>query len=189
MAKKKDKPQVINNIQELNLEIDYDKLAGAIVQAQRASDETDDQKENGIGVRRRKSKWKTFWKNVGRVIANNYEGNGNLLPATLAATIQTLFNFVSAFLALTSIVWICFLGRRIYDWTSGAKTDAIENIEFLAICFYLTVLSPVVALVFRGIANEIGREKDKNYIISVFSGLVSLVALIVAIIALFKGVG
>ena len=33
MAKKKDKPQVINNIQELNLEIDYDKLAEAIVRA------------------------------------------------------------------------------------------------------------------------------------------------------------
>ena len=33
MAKKKDKPQVINNIQELNLEIDYDKLAEAIVAA------------------------------------------------------------------------------------------------------------------------------------------------------------
>ena len=31
MAKKKDKPQVINNIQELNLEIDYDKLAESIV--------------------------------------------------------------------------------------------------------------------------------------------------------------
>ena len=33
MAKKKEKPQVINNIQELNLEIDYDKLAEAIVKA------------------------------------------------------------------------------------------------------------------------------------------------------------
>ena len=30
MSKKKDKPQVINNIKELNLEIDYDKLAEAI---------------------------------------------------------------------------------------------------------------------------------------------------------------
>lgn len=34
MAKKKDKPQVINNIEEINLEIDYDKLAEAIVIAQ-----------------------------------------------------------------------------------------------------------------------------------------------------------
>ena len=38
MAKKKDKPQVINNIQELNLEIDYDKLAEAIVKAQKSSE-------------------------------------------------------------------------------------------------------------------------------------------------------
>ena len=37
MAKKKDKPQVVNNIQELNLEIDYDKLAEAIVKAQNQS--------------------------------------------------------------------------------------------------------------------------------------------------------
>ena len=34
MAKNKDKKQVINNIQELNLEIDYDKLAEAMVTAQ-----------------------------------------------------------------------------------------------------------------------------------------------------------
>ena len=39
MAKKKDKPQVINNIQELNLEIDYDKLAEAIVKAQEVSED------------------------------------------------------------------------------------------------------------------------------------------------------
>ena len=37
MAKKKDKPQVINNIQELNLDIDYDKLAEAIVKAKKRS--------------------------------------------------------------------------------------------------------------------------------------------------------
>ena len=34
MAKKKEKTQVINNIKELNLEIDYDKLANAIVKAE-----------------------------------------------------------------------------------------------------------------------------------------------------------
>ena len=38
MAKKKDKPQVINNIGELNIEIDYDKLAEAIVKAQEKSE-------------------------------------------------------------------------------------------------------------------------------------------------------
>ncbi len=34
MGKKKDKQRIINNIQELKLEIDYDKLADAIVKAE-----------------------------------------------------------------------------------------------------------------------------------------------------------
>ena len=38
-------------------------------------------------------------------------------------------------------------------------------------------------------AKEIETEKDRNYIISVFSGIVSFAALIVALVALFKGVG
>lgn len=36
MAKKKNKPQVINNIQELNLEIDYDKLAESMLKVHNA---------------------------------------------------------------------------------------------------------------------------------------------------------
>ena len=38
-------------------------------------------------------------------------------------------------------------------------------------------------------AKEVETEKDRNYIISVFSGIVSFAALIVALVALFKGVG
>jgi hypothetical protein len=38
-------------------------------------------------------------------------------------------------------------------------------------------------------AKEIETEKDRNYIISVFSGIVSFAALIVALVALFKEVG
>ena len=39
MGKKDRKPPVVNNIQELNLEIDYEKLAEAIVKAQDKSSE------------------------------------------------------------------------------------------------------------------------------------------------------
>ena len=45
MAKKKDKPQVINNIGEINLEIDYDKLAESIVKAQEKSEDEANQKK------------------------------------------------------------------------------------------------------------------------------------------------
>ena len=40
MAKKKEKTQTINNIQNLNVEIDYDKLAESIVKAQEKVEET-----------------------------------------------------------------------------------------------------------------------------------------------------
>ena len=39
-------------------------------------------------------------------------------------------------------------------------------------------------IVFWGAANDVEQEKDKNYVINVFTGLVSLAALIVAIFAL-----
>ena len=50
MAKKKDKPQVINNIQELNLEIDYDKLAEAMVKAQEKSENEANRKKFTSGT-------------------------------------------------------------------------------------------------------------------------------------------
>ena len=54
MAKKKDKPQVINNIQELNLEIDYNKLAEAIVKAQ---EKREDKNNKRMGTRQFLMSW------------------------------------------------------------------------------------------------------------------------------------
>lgn len=48
MAKKKDKPQTINNIDNLHLEINYDKLAEAIVKAQ---EKREDKNNKRMGTR------------------------------------------------------------------------------------------------------------------------------------------
>ena len=45
MAKKKDKPQVINNIGELKLDIDYDKLAEAFVKAKQIEEDNATKKD------------------------------------------------------------------------------------------------------------------------------------------------
>lgn len=189
MAKKKDKPQVINNIEEINLEIDYDKLAEAIVKVQKASNAIDDQEFSDEVNNSPKSKWKTFWYNVFHVVINDNKGKSNFLPSSLIAIIQTLFNAISFLLFCISPSILFFGGRRVYDWIVGAQTDIIGTIIFIIVCVVLFVMFALVALVFRGIANDIGREKDKHYIISVFSGLTGFAALIIAIIALFKGVG
>ena len=188
MAKKKDKPQVINNIQELNLEIDYDKLAEAIVKAQRESDVLDDVEHTKTDIHK-KSKWKTFWSNIWHITINDTKGKSNFLPSSLTAIIQFLFNVSCIFLLCVSPSILCFGGRRVYDWVNGVQTDIVGNIIFIIFCIGLFLMFALVGLVFRGIANEIGREKDKQYIISVFSSFTGLAALIVALVALFKGVG
>ncbi len=58
-----------------------------------------------------------------------------------------------------------------------------------AIGFVMGLFFVTVAIVTGASAKEIDKEKDKNYVVAVFSGIVSLVALVVSLIALIQGVG
>ena len=49
--------------------------------------------------------------------------------------------------------------------------------------FFITV-----AILTGASAKEVDKEKDKNFVVAVFSGIVSLVALVVSLIALIQGV-
>ena len=172
MAKKKEKQQVINNIQELNLEIDYDKLAEAIVKAKKYNE---DQKYNP-----ETSTKKDFWKKVWCIITNKIPDNTAFLTTSIAGLMQLFFNSVALLLLIVGLLCLAVIFVIIIQGT---------NWQYLATYIMLAGLLPMIALIMRGIANEMEREKDKNYIISAFSGIVSFVALIVALIALFKGVG
>jgi hypothetical protein len=49
----------------------------------------------------------------------------------------------------------------------------------------LLFTTAVLSLIFRGMANEINIEKDRNYVMNFFFGLASIVSLIIALISLF----
>ena len=159
MPKKKDKPQVINNIQELNLEIDYDKLAEAIVRAQNKNETTD----------KVESKYTT---------------------KTFASLISLFFRGVS--IMLLPIIVIIGLAIKhaiteimVWDNFSVIVVNILSMLSIASVAFVMGIYSVVL----WKSAKEIEIEKDKNYIVSVFSGIVSFAALIVALVALFKGVG
>ena len=173
MAKKKEKSQVINNIGELNLEIDYDELADAIVKAQNKSKESNTFKEK-IG----------FWKATWLIIRNKEPQNGNKTAVLLSEVMAYIFNTI-ALCCLSLFVLIVVSSFVNFAW-SNVPSELITQIVVLASILGLLL---AIALIFRCIANEIRAEKDRNYIVSVFSGLVSFAALIVALVALFKGVG
>ena len=159
MAKKKDKPQVINNIQELNLEIDYDKLAEAIVRAQNRNLSTN----------------KIESKNTTR---------------TFASLISLFFRSVAIMLLPLIIIIVLEIPQAIDEimvWKnfSVIVVNILSMLSIASVAFVMGIYSVVL----WKSAKEIEIERDKNYIVSVFSGIVSFAALIVALVALFKGVG
>lgn len=173
MGKKKEKSQVINNIGELNLEIDYDKLAEAIVKAQNKSKESNTPKEK-IG----------FWKATWLIIRNKEPQNGNKTAVLLSEVMAYIFNTIA--LCCLGFFALIIYGLSVDFAWSNVPSELITQIVVLASMLGLLL---AIALIFRCIANEIRVEKDRNYIVSVFSGIVSFAALIVALVALFKGVG
>ena len=146
MAKKKDKPQTINNIQELNLEIDYDKLAEAIVKAQ--------QKET--------------------LQQSNMEHRGIILG---------LFNV----LVFTTPI-ILILKTLVGMWINCFQTGYPEIISNIIMCIVLTVSGIFISLLLFSAVKETLCDTEKQ-MLSHFNTNIAVAALLVALVALFKGVG
>ena len=68
-------------------------------------------------------------------------------------------------------------------------TYIFNNVVALVFMTLICILLFLISVMFKGAANDIKCEKDRNYIVSLFSGIVSFVALIISFIALFKEVG
>ena len=152
------KPQVINNIEQLNLEIDYDKLADAIVKAQEVSEDEANKKRR-------------------------------FTSGAFAMLITVAFRIFSAFMGLLSVVLIL---APVVSWQTlqwSGFTNIVTSVSTIGFCIVFAIVLGLYTVLLWKSAKEIETEKDRNYIISVFSGIVSFAALIVAFVALFKGVG
>jgi len=138
-------------------EVDYDKLAESIVHAIKQSKEEELEKTKKDSSAR-----------------------------VLAAISSGMFFFLgAAFLAVTVIV---FLGAyRLFpdlEWNS-VNHFILSVIEIVAMI--LIFIASLGMMVFSFMAmSEVSLEKDRNYVVAVTSTLTSLVALIVALVALVK---
>lgn len=150
MAKKKQNT-VVNNIDSVNIEIDYDKLAEAIVKANTKQQE----------IYSASREWMKY-------------------------ILTPIFWGVSAVSGILAIIMFISILQNITDvFESGTLTDVIVFLfKFLATFFTggFCVFSIVAA-------KEIDKENDRTYIASIFSNIVAIVALIVSLVALSKGVG
>lgn len=139
-------------------DIDYDKLAEAIVMAQEKSEAEANKKRRFTS-----GTFSSFISIVFRIMAFF----GVIIAVAIPSSIANLSQ---------SLIWSEF----------GNIISNIINIA-LVIVFWLIIIA--YAFILWKSAKEIEEEQDRNYIISVFSGIVSFAALVVALVALFKGVG
>lgn len=183
---KKNKSSVINNIENLNLEIDYDKLADAIVKAQQKAEKQKTKEQQTEKITSKLSfcdKLKLIW----HIICNKVEFNGMITSAFLGSVMSIVFNLLAALLLIVLIFGVIagIMALKDFEWSSNMIPTNIITISMF-ICFEL--FAATTSFTFRCIANEIAKEKDRNYIIAVFSGFVGFAALVVALVALLKGI-
>lgn len=76
-----------------------------------------------------------------------------------------------------------FVGALRQSATGWLMEACVGGAGFIVGLFLVTV-----AILTGASAKEVDKEKDKNFVVAVFSGIVSLVALVVSLIALIQGV-
>lgn len=199
MAKKKDKPQVISNIQELNLEIDYDKLAEAIVKAKQIEEENATKKKaeelaawrRSIGKKDHEDK-KGLMKKI-FVVCNRikvstkiifYPKKKKLYNSMTGAFMQGIttafFNLIKWFLWLLSAAFI--LSIFLHGEVEFTILDYIT-------CVGRAILAFVVAGIFRLMAIETEQLTDRERILGIFTAVVAVIPMIESIVSLFKEIG
>lgn len=155
MSKKKQNSKVINNIENLNLEIDYDKLAEAIVKAETKQQE----------IFSPSREWMKY-----------------------------ILSFVYWSIAITAGILAIIM--IIYILQNGPDISVDTSISKVLTSFFQSLVAFVIAIYCGGfcivsvfMAKEINGENDRNYVSAMFSNVVAIAALIIALVSLLKGVG
>lgn len=174
-------------------EIDYEKLAEAIVKAQIKAKEIEEQ-EAEKQIKEKKEKWnektgytkvknaKGFLKCVGYVkfffrillFGKKYEiQNTNLLLVK------------SLYICIIQIMKMLLYGLTIFLGISIFYSFSKKTFEFNWVWIPHTFLSFLLARIFSLAAHEVEHIDDKNYMLALFSAITSFIAMVLAIIALF----
>lgn len=179
--RRKRRSTIIKNIESVNMEIDYGKLAEAIVKANNKQNTELTKQEEELNLSA-KEKFRILRKGIIQIIKCKNKTENALTTGFFAMLVSFLFRAVAIFGVFAFVALISGL----IDTCSGmtwAGLQFIPNIFTILTTILIGVAILMYSLVIWGSATEIENEKDKNYIISVFSGIVTFVALIVALIA------
>ncbi len=173
---------VRNEVTYITNEIDYDKLAEAIVKAQRQ----EVIESNYEKIEEYKKKDELLAKPNEEESTQPENMKGRCLSVSLALVIAIIYILLGALAGIFLIVLLvyCIITLSHSPWDSLSAW--MNNLEFIGVGILLSFIAILVIVMSIESAREVSKETDKHYIVSVFSAIVCFVALIVSLIALNK---
>ena len=136
-------------------------------------------------TKQKKSSKNSMFQNIWAIVRNQKDTNGQYTQAALSWLISLTLNELAAILALCGVLFIWFGAKHIIAGIVSGTAWYICAVSFI-ILFFAVAVCAALALLLRGMANEAERERDRNYVVAIFSGFTSFAALIIALIALLK---
>ena len=138
------------------------------------------------GSMSKKKKWSTFWRNVWAIIRGKASEEGSFSTGVFTVVLSWFFNLLAIFgvLLFVGTIYSAVISITEMTWEINAIFD---NLAVIIMIFSISFCVLIFSLVFRGAANDMKQEKDRNYIIALFSGIVSFAAMVIAFVSLVKG--
>ena len=144
-------------------------------------------KKNAKSKNRRNgsTKKRTIFKTIWAIIWDKEDTGDWHTKGIFSILLSTTLIAVAFLLALSSIILPFKVGASL-PWTS--QELLVSNIKTMTLTILFTFCMCLFGVMLKGCANEIRRTEDTTQIVNIFSAVVSLAALIVALVALVQGV-
>ncbi len=197
MGRNKSKSTVINNIDSVNLQIDYDELAQAIVKAQKEADaiaEKENQesleKEYQEIVQQRKKYLKEkdfshincrFLRNI-RTFLNQLRVFKRMLfiPKKEIKLFSAIDGLISSF-----TIGLLFIVRIILYVFALLFILSVFKGNHIAVSLLISFVTFSIAQLIRIAQYEVERLKDRDYVLALFVGILTIFSIIVSVLTLF----
>lgn len=182
-------------IKSIHQSIDYDRLAQAIIQAheqiEKKKEEVESKlekeilEEETLFCKKYRFPPFRFVIRIGKAIRAR-KSDGRFTSGFMSIFLYTFFYFLTLLFASITIAFIIYNINYCRN-NSWQRTLVISNLGNVLLFIMFACMSLSLTIVSLCAAREVKVEKDRNYLSSVFSGMVSLVALVISIIALCYG--
>lgn len=130
-------------------------------------------KKNQTALQNQKGDFKLFLKASWSIIRNKSDTENYFTGAVLSWMISLFLNLIAIVVAVAAIYGL-------YD-TIRSFVPSFIGIIGGATQLLLVVVLALLALILRGVANEVGRETDLNHLLALFSGITGFIALMVTL--------